>query len=137
MKVNPLIPVFGDMSYRGDCPTEDTEQINFVSWLKHNHPDYRTLFIHPKNEGKRQFNQVNYESRTGGIPTGASDCIIPGCPTFVVELKRLDHTKSKWQKGQQEYLINAKEKGAFVGVAFGCEGLKEAFKLWLTAQQCQ
>ena len=135
MKVDPEIPTFGDMSFRGDCPKEDIDQINFVSWLKHNYPTHRALFIHPKNEGKRKHNQVNYESRTGGIPTGASDCIIPGCPAFVVELKRQDHTKSQWQKGQQQYLINAKEAGAFIGVAFGFEGLKEAFLQWLELQQ--
>ena len=134
MKVNPQIPVFGDMQFRGDCPTEDIEQINFVSWLKHNFPKHRALFIHPKNEGKRTHNQFNYESRMGGIPTGASDCIIPGCPAFVVELKRQDHTKSKWQKRQPEYLLNAKENGCFIGVAFGADGLKEAFLQWLELQ---
>lgn len=131
MKFNDSIPVFGDVSYRGQCPTEDIEQINFVSWLKHNHPELRCLFIHPKNEGKRSHNQVNYESRTGGLPTGASDLIIPGNPCFVVELKRQDHTKSKWQKGQQEYLLSAKETGCFIGIALGFEGAKEAFNLWL------
>ena len=131
MRFNKDIPVFGDSSFRGDCPKEDIEQINFYSWLKLNYPKHALLMIHPKNEGKRGYNQVNYESRTGGIPTGASDVIIPGNPCFVVELKRADHTKSKWQKGQQDYLLEAKEAGCFVGVAIGCGGLKEAFLQWL------
>lgn len=135
MKFNKNIPVFGDPSFRGNCPTEDIEQINFYSWLKFNYPQYSLLMIHPKNEGKRKYNQVNYESRTGGLPTGASDVIIPGNPSFVVELKRANHMKSRWQEGQQEYLLAAKEAGCFVGVALGCNGLKEAFKLWLDTNQ--
>lgn len=132
MRFNKDIPVFGDVTFRGDCHKEDIEQIDFYSWLKEHHQIYHMLMIHPKSEGKRNVRQVNYESRTGGIPTGASDLIIPGNPCFVVELKRRDHTKSKWQKQQQPYLLAAKEAGCFVGVALGFEGAKEAFNLWLT-----
>ena len=132
MRFNKNIPVFGDITYRGDCPKEDIEQINFYSYLKEYHPIYHMLMIHPKSEGKRNGGQVNYESRTGGIPTGASDLIIPGNPCFVVELKRRDHTKSNWQPQQQPYLLAAKEAGCFVGVALGFEGAKEALELWLT-----
>lgn len=132
MRFNKDIPVFGDVTFRGDCPKEDIEQIDFYSWLKEHHPIYHMLMIHPKSEGKRNVRQVNYESRTGGIPTGASDLIIPGSPCFVVELKRRDHTKSNWQPQQQPYLLAAKEAGCFIGVALGFEGAKEAFNLWLT-----
>ncbi len=135
MRINKEIPTFGDSSFRGDCPKEDVEQINFYSWLKENYPLYHTLMIHPKSGGKRSGAQINYESRTGGMPTGASDLIIPGNPCFVVELKRRDHKKSNWQPEQQPYLLAAKDAGCFVGLALGFKGAKEAFELWLTQKE--
>jgi hypothetical protein len=65
---------------------------------------------------------------------GASDIIIPGCPAFVCELKRRDHTKSKWQDGQLEYLETAQKAGAFVCVALGADAAMEAFEEWLKSQ---
>jgi hypothetical protein len=44
----------------------------------------------------------------GWITPGASDIIIPAACSFVCEIKRRDHTKSKWQPGQVEYLESAK-----------------------------
>jgi hypothetical protein len=131
MKLPKEIPVFGDTSYRGDCPKEEIDQINFVSWLKENHRVFFDLLIHPRIEGKMSHKQINSYSKTGGLPIGASDVIIPGNPCFVVELKRRDHTKSRWQPKQPDYLIAAKSTGCFVGVALGCDGLKEAFNQWL------
>lgn len=137
--MNKEIPVFGDLSFRDKkCLKEITEQINFVSWLKLNYPDYHRYLIHPKTEGKRTGAQISMEIRTGGLPTGASDLVIPGCPSFVVELKKADHTMSQWQPKQQPYLLFAKSLGCFVGVALGAEGAKEAFLKWhgiITANQ--
>tara|TARA_R110002020_G_C16137663_1_gene761639 strand:- start:390 stop:797 length:408 start_codon:yes stop_codon:yes gene_type:complete len=135
MRINKEIPTFGDSSFRGDCPKEEIEQINFYSWLKENYPIYHKLMIHPRLEGKMSHQQMNALNKSGGLPTGASDVIIPGNPCFVVELKRKDHTKSNWQPEQQPYLLAAKEAGCFVGLALGCDGLKEAFNLWLTMQE--
>lgn len=131
MKFNSDIPIFGDTSYRGECPREVSEQANFYAWLKLYHSDYADLFIHPKSEGKRTPSQVNYDRKTGGIPTSMPDCMIIGRVPFCVELKRKDHTKSRWQEGQQEKLIRLADAGCFIGVALGCEGLKEAFLSWL------
>lgn len=131
MKFNDTIPIYGDPTFRGDCPTEDVEQINFVNWLKFNYPIYFELFMHPKAEGKRNGAQISYDQRTGGIPASMPDCMIISKIPFCVELKRLDHTKSRWQKGQQEKLLELKAAGCFVGVALGFEGMKEAFLQWL------
>lgn len=130
MKIDERIPVFGDRDYRGKCNQEETDQINWVSWIRENHPDDYRLMIHPKNEGKRSPFQAAMDRKTGSLNKGASDCVIPGAPSFVVELKRRDHTKSRWQTGQQEYLIAAGEAGCFIGVALGFEAMKEAFLLW-------
>lgn len=134
MKLNPQIPTYGDPAYRGDCRKEDAEQIDAVAWLRLNHPSHAALCIHPKNEGKRTWGQVAYEKKMGGIPTGASDFIVPGSPSFVCELKRKDRTKSQWQSSQQDYLINAKDNGCFVCVALGFEAFRLAFNDWLETQ---
>jgi len=46
-------------------------------------------------------------------------------------MKRQDHTKSKWQPGQLEYLEAAHYAGAFVCVALGWEAAMEAVEDWL------
>ncbi len=71
------------------------------------------------------------KQKAEGMTPGASDVIIPGCVTFVCEIKRQDHTKSKWQAGQVEYLTAAHNAGAFACVALGWIGAREAFNQWL------
>jgi len=66
----------------------------------------------------------------GGMNTGASDIIIPGCPALVIEMKRRDHTKSKWQAGQIDYLEASKNAGAMVCVALGAEAAIQAVEEW-------
>ena len=114
MKFPEWLPVFGDTDFRGDCPTENAR-----------------CLIHPKNEGKRTFSQANKEKKMG-LSKGASDIIIPGCPSFVCEIKRTDHTKSAWQDGQKEYLETSMNTGSVISVALGYEGAKLAFNHWLS-----
>lgn len=113
------------MSYRGECPLESAEQITLFNEIrkKHSHA------IHPRNEGKKTYGQVN-RHKAEGQTKGASDVVIPGLPCFVGELKRRDHTKSRWQDGQVEYLKSCHDAGAFVCVAFGYEAMLEAIKEW-------
>lgn len=131
MKFNESIPVFGDVNFRGECKKEDAEQMDFVSWLKFNYPLHYGRLVHVKTEGKRTYQQVNYERRMGGIPTGFSDICIMGKPDFIVELKRKDHTKSRWQNGQEKFIDDMTSLGKFTGVALGADGAKEAFLQWL------
>lgn len=126
MRFPKSIKVYGDKSYRGKCSVEQTEQIDSFSWLKFNHPDLALLAVHPKIEGKRTWGQVNFDKKDGSLNKGASDIIIPGAPAFVCEIKRMDHTKSNWKSGQQEYLIAAQKQGAFACVALGFNGFKLA-----------
>ena len=130
MKFPEWLPVFGDTDFRGNCPVEDVEHINFVTWVKWNYPDVARCLIHPKNEGKRTFAQANKEKKMG-LSKGAADIVIPGCPSFVCEIKRADHTKSKWQDGQQEYLESAMTVGSYTCVVLGSEAAKLALLHWL------
>lgn len=137
MRFPQWLPVFGDTTYRGDCPLEGAEQVTFFQRLRREYPEsYGLLAIHPKNEAKRrggQFQQLARDKAMGLSP-GASDIIIPGSPAFVVEMKRQDHTQSSWQPGQLAYLEAAKDAGCFVGVALGWEGAWQAFQEWLKLQ---
>lgn len=137
MKFPEWLPVFGDASYRGECPLEEAEQATFFSQLRKLHPDtYGRLAMHPKNEGKRrgaQFAQLARDKALG-MTKSAPDVVLPGAPTLLIEIKRQDHTQSKWQDGQVEYLQTAQSLGCFVSVALGWEGAMEAFELWAKSQ---
>lgn len=126
--------VYGPIDYRGNCPQESAEQATFFGYLRREYPDSLGLIaLHPKNEGKRSgraFHRLSVDKALG-LAVGASDIIIPGCPSFVCEMKRQDHTKSRWQPGQVEYLSAAKSAGSFVCVALGWEGAVEALGEWL------
>lgn len=129
MKFPKFLKVYGDTSYRGPCPTEGAEQVTAINEIRKT--EFERLVIHPKNEGKRTHGQVQWD-KANGMTTGASDIIIPASPSFVCEIKRRDHTKSKWQDGQIEYLEAAHKFGAFACVALGHEGVALAFKEWQT-----
>jgi len=127
-------PIFGDVEYRGNCPTEAVEQVSFFSRLRREYPDtWGALAIHPRNEGLKvgaQFHAVA-KHRAEGMTPGAADIIIPARVTFVCEMKRRDKMKSGWQDGQGDYLIAAHNAGAFACVALGCDAAWQAFECWL------
>ena len=120
MKFESWLRVFGCTDFRGACPTESVELITFFNVLRLKYPPLGRVAIHPRNEGVRAYAQT-MRHKAEGMSVGAADIIIPGTSTFVCELKRKDHTKSKWEKGQQEYLQFAHNNGAYVCVALGYE----------------
>lgn len=134
MKIPKWLKLYGDYSYRGDCASESVEQITFFSRLRREYPlTYGAIAIHPRNEQQLkggQFRSLNKHKAEGMTP-GAADIVIPGNPSFVCEMKRRDHTKSKWQDGQIEYLSACNDAGAFVCVALGCDAAKQAFNDYL------
>ena len=132
MKFPDWLPVYGSTDYRNkNCPQESAEQITFFNRLRREYPEsYGLIAVHPRNEGKRTHHQAARQ-KAEGMTTGASDIVIPGCPAFVCELKRADHTCSRWQDGQLEFLEAAKNNGAFVCVALGHESAWEAFLEWI------
>ena len=134
MRFPEWLTVYGDQSFRGQCPTEAAEQVTFFARLRRHYPDtWGRLAIHPRNEGKRHWRQTAQQKAEGMTP-GASDIVIPGSPSFVCEVKRRDNTKCRWEEGQAEYLKAAQDAGAFVCVALGCDAAWEAFNDWLASQ---
>ena len=74
--------------------------------------------------------------KSEGMTTGAADIIIPGRPSFVCELKRRDHTKSRISEDQVNYLRATAANGSFSCVALGVEAAWEALNEWITATAC-
>ena len=134
MKIPPHIQVFGDVCFMGDCPTEDAELITFFNELAKLYPSLAKVAIHPDNEGLVLGSGHLHHARQkakGAIKKGAADIIICGNPTFVCEMKRQDHTKSRWQDGQLEFLEASQKQGAFTCVALGYVAALEAVKDWI------
>lgn len=134
MRFPAWLKVYGDLTYRGDCPSETMEQVTFFNTLRKLYPDLGLIALHPRNEGKKTMHQAMRE-RAEGLASGAPDVVIPGCPSLLIELKRRDHTKSQWQKGQEEYLCTAMKNGATVCVALGWAAAMEAVEHWLNASK--
>lgn len=134
MKIPNWLKCYGDMDYRNkNCPPESAEQITFFNCLRAKYPSIGRIALHIRNEGKRTVQQA-IRHKAEGMVAGASDIIIPGSPSFVCELKRADHTCSRWQDGQIEYLEAAKNNGAFVCVAFGYKAALLALEDWINEE---
>lgn len=131
MKLNDLpFPVYGNFNYRGKCKTEAVEQVTLFNRLRET--GVGKLAVHPRNEQLLKGGQFRgvINQKAEGMTQGAADVIIPARVSFVCELKRRDHTKSKWQDGQIEYLTGAHEIGAFACVALGADAAWQAFLDW-------
>ena len=133
-ELNPLIKVYGNTEFRGDCAKEDAELMTFFNELNRLHPQLAIIAIHPDNEGlvigTGHLHHAKQKAK-GAIKKGAADIVIVGNPTFVCEMKRQDHTKSRWQDGQLEFLEYSLKNGAFVCIALGYESALEAVKDWI------
>lgn len=123
MRIPDWLPVYGDPDYRGPCPHEEAEQRELFRVLRM--LPIGALAVHPPNEGKRS-RAAGGRAKSAGLTPGAPDLIIPGTPCIVIELKRRDRTKSRWQPGQLEYLRNAMDAGCVVGVALGARAAIDA-----------
>lgn len=124
------IPIWGDPSYRGSCPTENADQVTMFSFIRRQWPKtFGRIAFHPRNEGVRTMGQAHWQ-KSEGMTEGTVDLIIPARIPLVMELKRKDHTKSKWQPGQVEYLQTAHEAGAYACLALGYEAAIAAVKYW-------
>jgi hypothetical protein len=133
MKFNPKnkFLVYGDLAFRGKCPSETIEQITFFNRIRAQYPkSYGIIATHIRNEGKRHHGATT-KAKAEGMTKGASDIIIPGRISFVCEMKRRDHTKCRFQEGQEDYLNASHSAGAFVCVALGVDAAWEALQHWI------
>ena len=128
-KIPQHIPVFGDVTFRGKCPLETPEQVPFLAMLRAEFPELADIAVHIRNEGKRSKRQ-GYQQKQEGLNTGASDIVIPCNPPILIEIKRRDHTQSKTNQKQIDYLNNSYNQGALVCFALGAVGAMEAVRAW-------
>lgn len=134
MIIPDWLKCYGDMKFRGECESEAAEQIAFFGEVRRCYPGSLGLIaLHPKNEEKRKGRQFQtlISDKSKGFCKSASDIIIPGNPSFVCEMKRENHTKSKWQEGQLEYLKAAMNNGSFVCIALGAKAALDALADWM------
>lgn len=114
----------------GPCPSEKVEMASFFNRLRREYPQYGAIALHIRNEGKRTAMQHQSIVGEGGFIKGASDVVIPGAPTFVMEMKSRAKT-ARVSKEQTAYLEACAAQGAFACVALGALGAWEAFQAWL------
>jgi hypothetical protein len=134
MILPPDIPLWGDPFYRGKCPVENADQVTLFAFIRAQYPEtWGILAFHPRNEGERSIGQAKWQ-KAEGMTAGTVDVIIPTAFSLVMEIKRKDHTKSKWQPGQEAYLRAAQDAGAYACIALGYEAAIEAVKYWATLQ---
>ena len=129
--VNNNIKTYGDINFRGQCAKEDLVVQTIVNQVRKRYP--HVMFTHIKNEGKRTKAQIDFD-KSMGMVGGISDLVFFGHPMMLMEVKRQDHTKSKWQPNQQEFLINTAKQGCFSCVCFGWEAGMQAVEEWLSLQ---
>lgn len=113
-----------------DCPLEKIDQMNSVSWLRHEYPDY--LFWHTVNEGSKHKASAVIDHQMG-LLKGVSDILIligfgGKYPFAAIELKRQGKAQaSPVSKEQREFLSAVRRRGGFAAVAYGFEQFKIAF----------
>lgn len=113
------------------CPLEKIDQMNSVSWLRYEYPDY--LFWHTVNEGSKHKASAVIDSQMG-LLKGVSDILIliglgGKYPFAAIELKRQGKAQaSPVSKEQKEFLSAVRSRGGFAAVAYGFEQFKIAFE---------
>lgn len=112
------------------CPLEKIDQMNSVSWLRHECHDY--LFWHTVNEGSKHKASAVIDHQMG-LLKGVSDFVIligfgGKYPFAAIELKRQGKAQaSPVSKEQREFLAAVRRRGGFAAVAYGFEQFKIAF----------
>jgi hypothetical protein len=106
---------------------EDIEQIDFIAWLRFNHPDIADRCFHVPNETQ---SSISYQAKLSkmGRNKGIPDLMFYGIP-MVIEMKRTEKASVKTE--QKVHLNRAAEDGLFTVVAFGAEGAKLAIADYL------
>lgn len=124
-----------DSGYRGICPVEDADQINFTSWFYYQYPHYSTLYFHVVNENTMPV-QGRVKAKKKGLKAGVSDIFVMikrGVYSgLVIELKRQDKTKSRVSIEQQCFLEEMDEQGFYCAVCYGFEQAKKCVQDYLT-----
>ena len=101
---------------------EDIEQINFISWLRLNHPDIADRCFHVPNETQ---SAIQYQAKLTkmGRNKGIPDLMFYGLP-IAIEMKKTINASVKPE--QKAHLNRMAEDGLFACVCFGDNAAKLA-----------
>ena len=101
---------------------EDIEQINFISWLRLNHPDIADRCFHVPNETQ---SAIQYQAKLTkmGRNKGIPDLMFYGFP-IAIEMKKTINASVKPE--QKVHLNRMAEDGLFACVCFGDNAAKLA-----------
>lgn len=134
MKTPTWLPKFGDLPKSTSNPAEDYVLSSLISRIRNDYPlTYGLVAFHVKNESKRTTGQIRAD-KAKGLTKGVSDLIVIGNPTLCMEIKK--DNSCRFEDGQLEFLQQAQKQGAFVCLAVGYQGAKNAFEHWLKLQSC-
>ena len=134
MKTPTWLPKFGDLPKSTSNPAEDYVLSSLISRIRNDYPStYGLVAFHVKNESKRTTGQIRAD-KAKGLTKGVSDLIVIGNPTLCMEIKK--DNSCCFEDGQLEFLQQAQKQGAFVCLAVGYQGAKDAFEHWLKLQSC-
>ena len=134
MKTPDWLPKFGDLPKCTSNPSEDYVLSSLISRIRNDYPSsYGLVAFHVKNESKRTTGQIRAD-KAKGLTKGVSDLIVIGNPTLCMEIKK--DNSCRFENGQLEFLEQAQKQGAFVCLAVGYKGAKDAFEYWLKLQSC-
>ena len=132
MKTPTWLPKFGDLPKSTSNPAEDYVLSSLISRIRNDYPSsYGLVAFHVKNESKRTTGQIRAD-KAKGLTKGVSDLIVIGNPTLCMEIKK--DNSCRFEDGQLEFLQQAQKQGAFVCLAIGYQGAKDAFEYWLKLQ---
>ena len=132
MKTPIWLPKFGDLPKSTSNPAEDYVLSSLISRIRNDYPStYGLVAFHVKNESKRTTGQIRAD-KAKGLTRGVSDLIVVGNPTLCMEIKK--DNSCRFEDGQLEFLQQAQKQGAFVCLAIGYQGAKDAFEYWLKLQ---
>lgn len=116
-----------DSGFRGDCPSEDGEQMTFLAWLRFNYPQLFLVTFHVKNEGqlaaKNKYAMASRDKKMG-LVRGVNDIMIMSNPVICMEFKRKDKTKSSVSKDQLTWLQRMDEQGHRAVIVYGADEAK-------------
>lgn len=123
---------FYDGPVKGLIRSEHCEQVDAVTYTRHNFPDL--LIFHPVNEGALP---VQYRSKLllAGMLPGISDIVIVrscgGYHGALIEMKRATKGKSRVSDEQVEVMRWARNEGFFTAIAYGAEQYQKALHYYL------
>ena len=112
-----------DSGYRGECASEDVEQINVMGWLEKNYPERWPLIYHVPNETtvdkkKRGWAMHLDKRKKKGVKPGVPDIFdVNNQPIFICELKKVDGGRLSAE--QWKFLKAADESGSWACIASG------------------